>query len=119
MTTLTNSELDVILPLLKKYTAQLMAQSIIDVLPMTGPGGRVFTMKFNYTSQSKYKFTRANWYEAEFDIKDYTDVVHWCREQFGSHPRNPDAWARWEHRYEDKIHFRDEKDYVLFVLRWS
>lgn len=67
---------------------------------------------------SKYKFSR-DWYVAEFNVDDYTDVVHWCREQFGPHPRNPDAWSRWEHRYENKIHFRDEKDYVWFVLRWS
>ena len=69
-------------------------------------------------TKSKYRFSR-DWYVAEFDIADYTDVVHWCREQFGPHPRNPDAWARWEHRYENKIHFRDEKDYIWFVLRWS
>ena len=66
----------------------------------------------------KYKFAR-DWYVAEFDIKDYTDVVHWCREQFGPHPKSPDAWSRWVHRYEDKIHFRDERDYIWFVLRWS
>jgi hypothetical protein len=67
----------------------------------------------------KYKFSRANWYVAEFNIKDYTDVAHWCREQFGPHPRNPDAWSRWVHQYEDKIHFRDSKDYEWFMLRWS
>jgi hypothetical protein len=69
--------------------------------------------------EPKYKFSRANWYQAEFNIKDYTDVVHWCREQFGLHPRNPDAWSRWWHQYEDKIYFRDEQDYLLFLLRWS
>jgi hypothetical protein len=69
--------------------------------------------------EPKYKFSRVNWYQAEFNIKDYTDVVHWCREQFGPHPRNPDAWSRWWHQYEDKIHFRDAKDYEWFLLRWS
>jgi hypothetical protein len=69
--------------------------------------------------EEKYKFSRANWYVAEFNIKDYTDVAHWCREQFGPHPRNPDAWSRWVHQYEDKIHFRDSKDYEWFMLRWS
>jgi hypothetical protein len=67
----------------------------------------------------KYKFSRRNWYVAKFNIKDYTDVVHWCREQFGPHPRNPDSWSRWRHEYEDKIHFRDAKDYEWFLLRWS
>ena len=67
---------------------------------------------------SKYKFSR-DWYLAEFDIKDQTDVVYWCWEQFGPHPRNPDAWSRWEHRYANKIYFRDEQDYMWFLLRWS
>jgi hypothetical protein len=68
--------------------------------------------------EPKYKFSR-EWYVAEFNLKDYTDVVHWCREQFGPHPKYPDAWSRWEHRYENKIHFRDEKDYAWFMLRWT
>ena len=67
---------------------------------------------------AKYKFAR-DWYVAEFNVKDFTDVVHWCREHFGPHPRHPDAWSRWKHTYENKIHFRDEKDYIWFVLRWS
>jgi hypothetical protein len=70
-------------------------------------------------SEPKYKFSRSNWYVAEFDVKDYTDVVHWCTKQFGSHPRQPDAWSRWVHNYENKIHFRDSKDYEWFVLKWS
>jgi hypothetical protein len=67
----------------------------------------------------KYRFTRANWYIADFEEKYYWEVEEWCTKYFGPRPRFPDAWSRWEHRYENKIHFRDEKDYVLFVLRWS
>jgi len=89
------------------------------VQPMTGYVGKVFKMRRYVTPQSKYKFSRAKWYVAEFDIDDYTDVVHWCRDQFGPHPNNPDAWSRWVHRYEDRIHFRDERDYQWFVLRWG
>lgn len=69
--------------------------------------------------QSKYKFSRANWYVAEFDDKHYFEVEEWCAKHFGPHPKNPDAWSRWVHKYSEKIHFRDEKDYVLFMLRWS
>ena len=116
MTTITNP---VLLPMVRKQLPILMAQSIMGVQSMSSNAGSIFTMKYTYTPRSKYKFTRANWYVAESDIKDYTDVVHWCREQFGPHPRNPDAWSRWEHRYENKIHFRDEKDYAWFLLKWS
>jgi hypothetical protein len=72
-----------------------------------------------FSTKPKYKFSRAKWYEAVFDINKYTDVVQWCTEQFGPHPRNPDAWSRWNHKYEDRIYFRDSKDYEWFILRWS
>lgn len=79
----------------------------------------LYPKMFTIQSQSKYKFSRANWYVADFNWKDYDEVDKWCEQQFGKHPSNPDAWSRWVHKFEDKIHFRDEKDYVLFTLRWS
>jgi hypothetical protein len=71
---------------------------------------------------SKYKFSRAKWYEAEFGPADYLkvrEVREWCVEQFGPEPRNHDAWSRWYHKNHNRIFFRDEKDYVWFMLRWS
>jgi hypothetical protein len=70
-------------------------------------------------SQQSNKFSRAKWYVAEFDWKDYDKVDNWCAEQFGPQPDRPDAWSRWYHHYSDKIHFANEKDYVLFVMRWA
>lgn len=77
------------------------------------------TIKIERANKSKYKFSRANWYVADFDPKDYFEVDEWCAEQFGPHPKRPDAWSRWVHRYETSIHFRDLKDYQWFVLRWG
>jgi bacillopeptidase F (M6 metalloprotease family) len=68
--------------------------------------------------KSKYKFSRAKWYEADYDWIHYDEVRAWCTEQFGKHDIHPDAWSRWDHKYEGKIFFRDEKDYTLFLLRW-
>jgi hypothetical protein len=67
----------------------------------------------------KYKFSRANWWVANFDPEYYFEVEEWCKKNFGPHPRYPDAWSRWVHTYEDQIHFRDEQDYIFFLLRWS
>lgn len=69
--------------------------------------------------EEKYKFSRANWYQAEFNDKDYFEVDAWCEQHFGKHPTNPDAWSRWWHKFHNSILFRDEKDYILFMLRWS
>jgi len=70
-------------------------------------------------SKKKYTFSRAKWYIAEFNVTCYFEVDKWCEKQFGKHDNRPNAWSRWWHRYESSIHFRDEKDYILFVLRWG
>ena len=69
--------------------------------------------------ESKYKFSRAKWYHAEFDSRYYDEVREWCTQQFGPQPRVADAWTRWYHNYHDVIFFRDEPDYNWFVLRWG
>lgn len=69
--------------------------------------------------EPKYKFSRARWYVAEFDWRDYDQVDQWCAEQFGPQPDRPDAWTRWYHNHIHKIHFRDEKDYAWFCMRWG
>jgi|694.fasta_scaffold59867_10 hypothetical protein len=67
----------------------------------------------------KYQFSRAEWYVADFAWAHQGKVLAWCSQQFGPHPQRPDAWSRWSHKYQGKIHFRDSKDYEWFVLRWS
>ena len=74
---------------------------------------------FKNTNEPKYKFSRAKWYEAEYDWVHYGEVNDWCKQHFGPHDIHPDAWSRWNHKYEGKILFRDEKDCVFFMLRWS
>lgn len=71
-----------------------------------------------YAQGNKYRFSR-NWYQAKFDLQDYKEVDKWCEEKFGPHPDYPNELSRWWHRFEDSILFRDEKDYILFMLRWS
>jgi hypothetical protein len=66
----------------------------------------------------KYRFSR-EWLKAEFNETDYTEAHSWCEENFGPHDKQPNAWSRWWHRYENSILFRDERDYILFTLRWA
>jgi len=109
----------ILMPMIKQLTPALLAHSILGVQPMTGPVGEIFTMKANYGYQPKYKFSRAKWYEADHRYDDYDEVIAWCTEQFGPRPRRPDAWTRWCDIHIDRIRFRDEKDYMMFLLRWS
>lgn len=115
----------VLMPMIRQVFPSLIAQSILGVQPMTGNVGRIFTLNVKYEDPSiakfhkKYKFSRAKWYVVEFDEKNYSAVDQWCAEHFGPHPKRPDAWSRWWHRYETSIHFRDEDDAVLFKLTWG
>ena len=97
----------------------LLAPLMGNAKPMTPDMVGHKPMKITFMPQSKYKFSRANWHVADFDTQYYFEVEEWCKEQFGPHPKYPDAWSRWVHTYEDQIHFRDQKDYHWFVLRWG
>lgn len=75
--------------------------------------------------ESKYKFSRAKWYTAEMPgyatwrfSDEYNQIIAWCTEHFGAHPNKHDAWSRW-YVGLGYINFRDEKDYMLYQLRWT
>lgn len=72
---------------------------------------------------SKYKFSRAKWHTAEIGDgywrlgREYNEIIAWCNETFGAHPKKPDAWSRWWVGI-GQIYFRDERDLVLYKLKW-
>lgn len=70
-------------------------------------------------SKSKHKFSRAKWYDANFDPARYFEIKEWCTQQFGPLNTNPDAWTRWFMQSHGVMRFRDEKDAMMFILRWS
>lgn len=71
-------------------------------------------------SKSNYQFSRNNWHWVEINsmADDYYERLAWCEEMFGAQPKNPDAWTRWYSSWST-LKFRDEKDYMLYQLRWS
>lgn len=70
-------------------------------------------------TRPKYQFSRSKWHIADFRWQDQHRAFEWCNQQFGVHPVRPDAWSRWKTMPGNQFAFRDEKDYVLFVLRWG
>ena len=101
----------VTLPVIKNGKPMLVAPSIVVtnlckeiILPM-------------FPSKSKYQFSRARWYEAKLP-RDRQGAFNWCVKNFGPEPKYPDAWSRWYFNVERTFRFRDEKDYVFFMLRW-
>lgn len=103
--------------LLRKQIPAMVAQQIVGVQPMSMNQARLFKIQ----NPPKYKFSRAKWHEVSLMIKSYVPIqerIDWCEQMFGPQPKNPDAWTRWYTSYTT-LRFRDEKDYVLFVLRWS
>jgi hypothetical protein len=69
----------------------------------------------------KYKFSRAKWYEVHLFSKSWDPVqerLDWCEQQFGPQPKKADAWTRWYTSFTT-LRFRDQEDYMMFVLRWG
>jgi hypothetical protein len=75
-------------------------------------------------TKPKYQFSRAKWHTVDIGNgiwrlgREYNEIIEWCTEQFGKHPDKPDAWSRWWVGVGE-IHFRDEKDFVFYKLKWS
>ena len=79
-------------------------------------------------TKSKYQFSRAHWYEYEMwepfpstrpvNHDRIQAILDWCNEQFGPCNAVTDVLARWSQSYSI-LRFRDEKDYIFFMLRWS
>lgn len=75
--------------------------------------------------QSKYKFSRAKWHTASLNgnatwrfSDEYNQIIAWCNDTFGPHPKKQDAWSRW-YVGIGYINFRDEQDLILYKLKWS
>ena len=65
-------------------------------------------------------FSRNNWYIADLwnTGADIDAINKWCTEQFGDKGK-PTGWSRWINNNNSLFRFRDEQDYVLFLLRWK
>ncbi len=113
----------VIIPTLRQIYPGVTAKQIMGVQPMTGSGGRslYFDITYHYHKHPRYKFSR-KWFVGEIEYNNVyplVDIENWCINNFGPHPMNPDAWCRWYRYSTRKFYFRDEKDYLLFLLKWS
>jgi hypothetical protein len=79
-------------------------------------------------TKPKYQFRRVKWYEYEMwepfpagrpvNQDRIQAMLAWCIEQFGPANAVTDVWARWSQSYST-LRFRDEKDYIFFMLKWA
>ena len=63
----------------------------------------------------KYQFSRAKWYEANYNWMNQVEVVEWCTEQFGEDGLEDGRWW-W---LDDRIFISNEADAIWFILRWT
>lgn len=91
------------------YDSNLCKEIFLPMHPVTNP---------------KYQFSRAKWHTVDIGGggwrlgREYNEIIEWCTEHFGKHPNKPDAWSRWWVGV-GAIYFRDERDLVLYKLKWS
>lgn len=50
---------------------------------------------------------------------DLYEIIHWCTQTFGEGGRNQKCRWRYGWIKTDIFYFRNEKDAMYFVLRWS
>lgn len=74
---------------------------------------------YGLNKTTKYTSFTRTWYKADFYYADFEIITSWCTQQFGGAPTNSDAWSRWWHNGQDRVFFRDEQDYILYILRWQ
>ena len=79
-------------------------------------------------TKSKYQIRHVKWYEYEMwepfprttpvNQDRVNAILKWCNEQFGPANSITDVLARWSLSYSI-LRFRDEKDYIFFMLKWA
>lgn len=79
-------------------------------------------------TKSKYQIRHVKWYEYEMwepfpetrpvNRDRVNAILEWCTEQFGPANSITDVLARWSLSYSI-LRFRDEKDYIFFMLKWA
>lgn len=103
----------VLMPLIRNVLPSLIAQQIVGVQPIS------LDYQIPYSVHPRYKFSRKWNIGVAHMGASALEVYAWCSENFGTHPVNPDAWSRWYRYSYKKFYFRDEADYVAFLLRWK
>ena len=79
-------------------------------------------------TKSKYQIRHVKWYEYAMwepfpstrpvNHDRVNAILDWCKEQFGPANAITDVLARWSLSYSI-LRFRDEKDYIFFMLKWA
>ena len=101
----------ILLPMIRKVMPTMMANSILGVQPMTGPGSSIFNHYYGKKEYNKkywpYQYTINDDYLRDFIVRD---AERWC-------------WDRFKGRYWSNhgrnFVFKREKDAVMFALRWA
>lgn len=123
----------VLLPIIRRVMPNIIANDLIGVQPMTGPTVDIFNMRSNYNwigcvvlckdhfnhflrvyNRRKHHhpdyLTNLGYKKARVGFSDAVAAAQWCRKTFktGTYVRSSaDFW------------FAYERDYTLFVLKWS
>ena len=72
------------------------------------------------TTESKGKNKHKVIFSPAWAQSEHYEIIKWCEEQFGPGGRNKKCRWRYGWTSSDNVyHFKQAKDAMLFVLRWS
>lgn len=112
----------VLIPIIRKVMPQVIAESIVNIQPMTVPKLLMETGEGYYENGTVYYYW-AKISVVAFDLRDSVkkneEILQWCFETYGA----PGLWdlndgQRWMST-NAKYYFANESDRMLFVLKWN
>jgi hypothetical protein len=127
----------VILPIIRNVIARQTAQSIIGVQPMTGPAGSIFSLKPTHypvtvkLTKEHYRYFLRVYNRRQYHRVDYIDSLQYPsvkitrQDDVEYNAMKARVWAIKNLKSGSYISsggtfwFAREKDYTLFLMRWS
>lgn len=124
----------VLLPMIRRVMPNIIAQSIIGVQPMTGPAGSIFSMR-PYGWPGRVLFTKDHYRHflrvynrRKYHHPDYITGLGYSKMRLSRRDHlanNAEVWCRDNLKTGSYVYdrgdfwFAYERDYTLFVLKWS
>lgn len=128
----TNNFDPVLIGIVRKYMANVIAHDIAGVQPMTGPSADVFKMRARYSGSGRLSNNHYRYFLRLYNRRKYHDFDSFNKAGYPfivtTAPYISNEWLKWMRenigqyryfRFGDTIFFEDQKLIVLYQLRWG
>ena len=119
--------LPIIMPIIRQFIPNIIANSIVGVQPMTGPSGSIFNMRMRFKNQKLHVSRHAEYKNGIHAVVSYSEgdpdeipwrvsiteetalfINDWCKETQCGIRTEFMVWR-----------FNTEQEFLMFVLKWD